>query len=122
VAFSAPAILPAGTIRCNSLAGEPCGGRRLDRAQLMTPSSARKTEVKMSRRIMLVVLTAALTGPAQAQLLKKEPGMGSLKPGQVVYVDDGTCPAGQVKQIVGGDHKKVGGKAEVERRRSCVAR
>ena len=48
--------------------------------------------------------------------------MGSLKPGEVVLVDDGTCPAGKVKQVVGGDHKKVGGKSLVERRRSCVAR
>jgi hypothetical protein len=71
---------------------------------------------------MLVVLVATFAATAQAQVVKKEPPMGSLKPGEVVLVDDGICPAGKVKQVVGGDHKKVGGKAEVVRRRSCVAR
>jgi len=55
-------------------------------------------------------------------MLKREPAMGSLKPGQTVLVDDGTCPKGQVKEVTGGDHQKVGGKQQLERQRRCVAR
>jgi hypothetical protein len=76
----------------------------------------------MCQLASVLIALLVLTAPAFAQLVKKEPPMGSLKPGEVVLVDDGTCPAGQVKRVVGGDHKKVGGKNLVERRRSCVAR
>jgi hypothetical protein len=26
-----------------------------------------------------------------------------------VLVDDGTCPSGQIKEVIGGNHVKVGG-------------
>lgn len=76
--------------------------------------------MRRSTAAVLLVLFASPT-IAQAQV-KKEPPLGALQPGQVVLVDDGTCPAGQIKRVVGGDHKKVGGKNLVERRRSCVSR
>lgn len=76
----------------------------------------------MSKLGPVLVALLAVGAPAAAQVVKKEPPMGSLKPGEVVLVDDGSCPAGQVRRVVGGDHKKVGGKNMVERRRSCVAR
>ncbi len=72
--------------------------------------------------LIVAPIAVAISASAHAEIAKKEPPMGSLKPGEVVLVDDGTCPAGQVKRVVGGDHKKVGGKNLVERRRSCVAR
>ena len=48
--------------------------------------------------------TAALlvSGPANAQVLKSEPAEGNLASGRKVLVDDGTCPAGQIKQVTGG--------------------
>lgn len=51
------------------------------------------------------------------ELLKKEPAMGQLPTGAAVLVDDGTCPKGQVKKVVGGN--MVTGQPRL---RSCVAR
>ena len=36
------------------------------------------------------------------QILKTEPPIGQLAPSAKVLIDDGTCPAGQLKQVVGG--------------------
>ena len=57
-----------------------------------------------------------------ATVLKTEPPMGALKPGQRVLVDDGFCPKGQVREVIGGDHYKVGGRNAVERQRRCIPR
>ena len=48
--------------------------------------------------------------------------MGALREGQVVLVDDGTCPAGQIKQVIGGNHVEVGGFKQVKRQRRCIPR
>lgn len=74
------------------------------------------------RLIMLACIMAGLPVIAHAQILKKEPAMGKLKPGQTVLVDDGVCPKGQVRQVTGGNHVKVGGTMHVERTRQCVPR
>jgi uncharacterized caspase-like protein len=50
-------------------------------------------------------------------VLKQEPAIGKLPPGASVLVDDGTCPAGQIKQVVGGNI--VTGQPRL---RSCVPR
>lgn len=73
-------------------------------------------------RLLCVVscLSTVAAGAASAETLKKEPAMGQLKPGQVVFVDDGRCPAGQVMRVTGGDHVKAGGTKQVERQRTCV--
>jgi hypothetical protein len=31
-----------------------------------------------------------------------------LHPGEIVLVDDHTCPAGQIKQVTGGSNRKYG--------------
>jgi hypothetical protein len=59
---------------------------------------------------------------AAAQIVKKEPAMGAMKEGERVLVDDGSCPKGQIKEVIGGNHTKVGGKKQIERRRRCIAR
>ena len=51
-------------------------------------------------------------------LLTREPSAADLRLGQRVYVDDGTCPQGQVKEVTGARL----GSAGVERTRKCVAR
>jgi len=51
------------------------------------------------------------------EILKKEPPIGQLPPNASVLVDDGTCPSGKIKQVIGGN--MVLG---VARKRSCVAR
>lgn len=51
-------------------------------------------------------------------LLTREPAAGDLRLGQRVYVDDGTCPQGQVKEITGAKLTPTG----LQRSRRCVAR
>lgn len=68
------------------------------------------------------VLVIGSVGSASAAPLKQEPAMGALREGQVVMVDDGSCPAGQIKRVVGGNHTKVGGTKQVIRQSSCVPR
>jgi uncharacterized protein DUF6719 len=76
---------------------------------------------RMARLCALCVVGAALLGgAARAETVKVEPAMGKLKLGQRVLVDDGSCPKGQIKEVVGGDHVKVGGTQQIERRRRCI--
>ena len=49
------------------------------------------------------------------QVLTAEPGKGRLPLGEVVYVDDHSCPSGQIKKVTGGS-------SIVPRERECVAR
>jgi tetratricopeptide (TPR) repeat protein len=77
--------------------------------------------------ILIIALQAQL---AHAQL-RGEPPAGSLKAGQRVLVDDGSCPAGQIKEVIGGSTLKTvnvgcGGLATVSRpgsrrQRHCIA-
>ena len=62
----------------------------------------------------------SIVATASAQTVSKEPAMGMLKPGERVLVDDRSCPAGQIKEVIGGDHTKAGGKQQIERRRRCI--
>jgi hypothetical protein len=43
----------------------------------------------------------ALAGPAAAQQVSREQDIVGLRLGQRIKVDDGTCPAGQVKEVSG---------------------
>ena len=50
----------------------------------------------------------AITPPAAEEtpllrILKVEPPVGQLPAGTKVLIDDGTCPAGKIKLVVGGD-------------------
>jgi hypothetical protein len=38
---------------------------------------------------------------AQTPIVKTDPPPGTLQYGQVVLVDDGTCPKGKIKQVTG---------------------
>jgi hypothetical protein len=79
----------------------------------------------MSNRAAFIGITLAMLLPGSvwaAAALKKEPPMGALKEGQVVMVDDGSCPSGQIKRVIGGNHTKVGGTKNIVRERSCVPR
>jgi hypothetical protein len=70
----------------------------------------------------LAIAACCADSAMAAQVLKKEPAMGQLQEGQVVLVDDGTCPAGRIKQVTGGNHVKAGGRKYIERQRKCVPR
>ncbi|MGD0643040.1 MAG: DUF6719 family protein [Roseiarcus sp.] len=61
-------------------------------------------------------LIASSASWAQTGVLTQEPPAGGLKSGEIVYVDDGHCPKGKVKQVVGADTMSG------HRTRCCVAR
>jgi uncharacterized protein DUF6719 len=67
-------------------------------------------------------LMISVFGSAFAATVKQEPPMGAMREGQVLLVDDGSCPSGQIKRVVGGNHTKVGGTKQVVRTSSCVPR
>ena len=46
------------------------------------------------------------SGAAALPVLAKDPEQGHLRPGQQVLVDDGSCPAGQIKELTGGTNRK----------------
>ena len=67
---------------------------------------------------LLLCAATALVSPAFAQQISREQDIVDLRLGQRVLVDDGTCPAGQVKQVLGSKMTTAG----VTRTRSCVPR
>ena len=68
------------------------------------------------RRLPPFACVMVLPAIAAAEPLKIEPGAGSLSSGSVVYVDDGKCPAGQVKKVIGGSTSQ-----SISRSRSCIS-
>jgi hypothetical protein len=60
----------------------------------------------------------ALAAAMAAQPLSREQDIVDLKLGQRVKVDDGTCPAGQIKEISGTKMTATG----VVRARKCIPR
>ncbi|MGD9844625.1 MAG: DUF6719 family protein [Variibacter sp.] len=67
-----------------------------------------------------VLTFGAWQGPANAaRILKSEPGPGELRYGMRVLVDDGSCPTGQIKEVLAG--RDVDGKGP-QRTRRCVSR
>ena len=47
------------------------------------------------------VMIAVTVAPSLAQTFSREQDIGAIRLGQKVLVDDGSCPAGQVKEISG---------------------
>ena len=73
--------------------------------------------------VTLLILVYAAVGAALGQeVVKKEPAMGAMKPGERLLVDDGSCGPGKIKEVIGGDHIAVGGKGQVLRQRRCIPR
>ena len=71
------------------------------------------------RATCLSLLTfIALATTARATTVGREQDIVDLKLGQRVQVDDGTCPAGQIKEVRGSKMTDKG----VVRTASCVAR
>ena len=67
-----------------------------------------------------------LVSDASAQeTLRAEPPPFRLPAGQVVYVDDKTCPRGQIKEVTGGSMPASSGDTRttvLPRQRRCVVR
>jgi hypothetical protein len=60
----------------------------------------------------------ALASSATAQTVAREQDIGSLRLGQRILVDDGSCPAGQIKEISGSQMTAAGTVAV----RKCIPR
>ena len=60
----------------------------------------------------------ALTTSAMAQQVGREQDINNLRLGQRIKVDDGTCPAGQVKEVSGAKMSATG----VLRVHKCIPR
>jgi hypothetical protein len=54
----------------------------------------------------IAAIAAMASTMAFAEMPKQMPKDGVLSPGEVVLVDDGRCPAGEVKQVTGGNKAK----------------
>jgi hypothetical protein len=72
--------------------------------------------LRVSAGISLTVV--AFTATARADIVGREADITDLRLGQRIYVDDGSCPAGQIKEIAGMRLTASG----VERTRKCVDR
>jgi len=74
----------------------------------------------VSRAIIAFALLGALAASAfgQTQTVGREQDIVSLRLGQRVLVDDGTCPAGQVKEVSGARMTPSG----VTPTRKCISR
>lgn len=67
---------------------------------------------------MLVALLGCFAEPTQAQQVSREAEIGDLRLGQRVFVDDGACPSGQIKEVSGARLSSAG----VVRIARCVPR
>jgi len=78
-------------------------------------------KMKMHTLVFAAFLVFAVSLPCQAQAkveyLKQEPPKGALPYRKVVYVDDGSCPKGEVKEITGGSEDRA-----IPRAVRCVKR
>ena len=61
---------------------------------------------------------SALVRPATAQQVSREQDIVNLRLGQRIRVDDGTCPAGQVKEVSGAKMAATG----IVRTHKCIPR
>ena len=55
--------------------------------------------VRRSALSLWVVLSMSSCSPS---VLREMPAFGTIPTGHIVYVDDGSCPLGQVKEVTGG--------------------
>lgn len=71
-----------------------------------------------ARLAALALAAAASVGVARAEIVSREQDIPDLRLGQKVMVDDGSCPAGQIKEVQGAQMTTSG----VQRTRKCVPR
>jgi hypothetical protein len=64
------------------------------------------------------VVLMALASPATAEQVSREQDIVDLRLGQRILVDDGSCPAGQIKEVAGAQMTSTG----IVRARKCIQR
>jgi hypothetical protein len=67
---------------------------------------------------LAALMLLAFAGSARAEIVSREQDIVELRLGQRVMVDDGSCPAGQIKEVQGAQMTTSG----VVRTRKCVPR
>jgi hypothetical protein len=72
----------------------------------------------LASSLLGVVALFALAATARAQVVSREQDIADLRLGQRVLVDDGSCPAGQIKEVSGSQMTTNG----VVRARKCIPR
>ena len=60
----------------------------------------------------------ALAAPAAAEQVSREQDIVDLRLGQRILVDDGSCPAGQIKEVSGAKMTAAG----IQRAAKCIPR
>jgi hypothetical protein len=70
------------------------------------------------RIIFSALLSIGLVNPVAAAQVGREQDIVDLRLGQRVLVDDGSCPAGQIKEVTGVTMTTTG----IARARKCVPR
>jgi hypothetical protein len=73
--------------------------------------------VSVITAVLCFAASSLARGEQKIEYLKEEPPTGSLPHRKIVYVDDGTCPKGEVKEITGGSQAK-----SIPRKVRCVKR
>jgi len=77
--------------------------------------------IMTASRIVIALLgglTLSTAAGAQQMIVSREQDIVDLRLGQRVMVDDGSCPAGQIKEVQGAQMTTSG----VQRTRKCVPR
>ena len=85
---------------------------------MKVPSIKRLSSLVLALLVLGGCAMFALVTPTPAQQVSREQDIGDLRLGQRIKVDDGTCPAGQVKEISGAKMTSGG----VVRARKCIPR
>jgi hypothetical protein len=85
----------------------------------LLPTASFGIRAVLRRRSLLAVFGLLVLAPtAQATVFSREQDMPDVKLGQRVRIDDGTCPAGEIKEVSGARMTETG----VVRTRKCVPR
>jgi hypothetical protein len=73
----------------------------------------------MRKALAIAALTLLASAAAvRAEIVSREQDIADLRLGQKIMVDDGSCPAGQIKEVMGTQMTSSG----VLRTRKCVPR
>jgi hypothetical protein len=72
----------------------------------------------MMRTALAALMLLAFAGMARAEIVSREQDIVELRLGQRIMVDDGSCPAGQIKEVQGAQMTASG----IVRTRKCVPR
>lgn len=76
------------------------------------------TAPTLARSAGFALCLLAAPAAAQQQVVPNERNIVDLRLGQRILVDDGTCPAGQIKEVLGSQMTTSG----VLRTRKCIPR